>query len=584
MWYMPSGAGAVTLDLAVAGTDSTLITPAPPANLRVGLNMWTLGRPELDGTTTDFNFTVIGGTGMVAAPFTLRLVQRELFADNSWSALVTAPGLDASIALTYGSAASAGLIPLPASAAFGAANVTLQLPAGAVVNPAMAPGGVLSVPLGARGTNNSLTFTVISESGVAAEPFTVTFNVAQFNDNSWSALVAAPGLDSPVALTHESDASAGLIPLPAGAALGTATVTLVLPGGAVVSPATAPGGVLTVPLGAAGTNSSRTFTVSAENGVAAAPFTITFMLDAPAAEPDSSSTGMPSGGESSSGSDGTAADSSTADAASADSSTATDSDPTSSSSSTGSDATPAASSTGVSPTAASSTGSAAPSATYANATLTMQLNYTGRAIPLNLVEEIKAGITAATRFPSRVGQLLLAILQYLNSGGALRRRLLQSGEEVMELQLTFVPADSNDVAAYNVSTALHAQLECATPQCAAAIASASGFLSIYDSPILSTLPAVLVPLSLKVTHGKSDPHVDPPGPNQPPPSDDGKPAGGSNLTNGAVAAIVVGVVIGAALLVGAALMVVQAQRAKERAVGSTASAASAPAATEMTAV
>jgi len=215
----------------------------------------------------------------------------------------------------------------------------------------------------------------------------------------------------------------------------------------------------------------------------------------------------------------------------------------------------------------------------------MQLNFTQSTLPAALIADIKAGITAATGFPSRVGQLLLALLRFISGGGALRRRLLASGAEVAELELTFVPADASDAGAFNVSTALAAQLSCATPACAAAAAAAAGFGSIFEQPALAQMAAALVPGSLKVEAGKVEPAVDPaPGPGPAPANgDDGDD--GSSLTDGAVAAIVVGVVVGTALLAGAAFMAVQAQRAKIRAVGSSAGTqAGAQPQTELTAV
>jgi hypothetical protein len=209
----------------------------------------------------------------------------------------------------------------------------------------------------------------------------------------------------------------------------------------------------------------------------------------------------------------------------------------------------------------------------------MRLNFNQTTVPPPFVSDVKAGITAATGFPSRLGQLLLAQLQFVSGGRALRRRLLQSGEEVTELELTFVPADANDAGAFNVSTALGAQLACDTQACAADAAAAAGFGSIYDQPALAQLIVALVPGSLKIEAGKVDPPVVPPP--GPAPGDDDDDDGPS-LTRGAVAGIVIGVVVGTALLAGAAFMIVQAQRAKGR---STADTAQAPQTqTELTAV
>ena len=99
------------------------------------------------------------------------------------------------------------------------------------------------------------------------------------------------------------------------------------------------------------------------------------------------------------------------------------------------------------------------------------------------------------------------------------------------------------------------------------------------------MAAALVPGSLKVEAGKVPAVEPPPGPGPAPANKDDDGSDGSSLTDGAVAAIVVGVVVGTALLAGVALMVVQAQRAKSRSVASNAGTqAGAQPQTELTAV
>ena len=121
---MPSGVGIVTLDLAAAGMDST-VSSAEPFFMRLGSNRWMLGRPELEGSAQDFSFTVVGGTGVAAAPFTLRLAQRDVYTDNSWSAVVAAPGLTDPVTLSQDSDAATGLIALPSWSALGTATISV---------------------------------------------------------------------------------------------------------------------------------------------------------------------------------------------------------------------------------------------------------------------------------------------------------------------------------------------------------------------------------------------------------------------------------------------------------------------------
>lgn len=517
---MPNGASDITLDLHMYGVDSTIIS-AEPALTRIGSNRWTLGRHELDGTAQDFNFTVVGGTGVIAAPFTLRLMQRPALTDNGWSALVTAPGFTSPVSLTP---TSTGIIQLPTEAAFGNAIVTLSLPTGAFVTPVPETGGMLVVSLGDRGSNVTLTFTVIAENGMAATPFTVTFAVAQSSDNSWRAHVAAPGLVDDILLTQASTAFEGIIHLPAFASFGTATVTLFLPTGASVSPTATTGGVLIVSLGAAGTMTSLTFIVSAENGMEAKPFIVSFQLAA-LVPIESSSTGM-SMEVSSTGNYPTH----TPDA----------------SSSTG--ILMEGSSSGSYPThtsdASSSTGVVDPVVTYSNATVIMQLYYNTTTIPPTLISDLKAGIVVCIRFPAKVGQALHAFYHFVRRSGVVSlRRLLQYGggaTEMTQLTITFTPTNAHDDGATKAALAFSTQLRCLTSQCATDAAVDAGVSSVYSSPLLNALVTAIDPNSVIVHDGITPP---------PPPQPRANSSSSSGMPGGTIAGIVIAVVIGVLLLV-----------------------------------
>jgi hypothetical protein len=161
--------------------------------------------------------------------------------------------------------------------------------------------------------------------------------------------------------------------------------------------------------------------------------------------------------------------------------------------------------------AASSTGSAAPTVTFKNATLSLQLQYNRTTVPATLIEDFKAGIKATTGFPSRAGQSLDVTYDFVlvDRVAAARRRLLAAAAlaaanqvEVLQLTAVFTPADSADVGAYNVSTAIGKQLACADQACAEAVAAEAGFASsIYSAPELTQVTQAVVPNSVVVDGG-----------------------------------------------------------------------------------
>lgn len=464
LWYMPSGAGVLTINLAANGLDSTVSSPAE-AFIRLGLNMWTLGRPELEGTIKEFSFTVIGGTGVNAIPFTLRLLQRQLFGDNGWTAVVVASGMAYPVTLSHVSAASTGVIVLPVESARTMATITFTLPIGATLNLTTLDGVVL-VSLGAAGTNTSLTFNVSAENGVTTAPFTITFDVH------------APTVVPESIVGSSSSSSTG--------SDGSVTGRIA---------------------------SSSTGSVVSNTGMLA------------------SSTGSLSF----TGITGSTSESST------------DITPTAQSS-TGGSLVPVGSSTGgISPT-----GSSVPRLTYTNATISMQLNYNRTTFPHTLIVNMKAGIASSIHFPSKIGQALYTLHEFVSRSSLTRRRLLQIGsigEEVTHLTITFTPADPSDDGASKAALALSAQFKCLTEQCAADAASADGVQSVYTSPLLVAVMVAVDRSSITTIDGVSVPH------SQTPTSDLS-----SNLSDGAIAGIVIGVVIGVALLVTVSWFALRAHR------------------------
>ena len=148
-----------------------------------------LALPATGAAAPAYAFTVTPQSGAAAAEFVLAL--RVAPSSNfNWTALVTAPGLDA-VPLTHESSASAGVFQLAETAAERNATVRLELPYGAAVAPDARD---VTVALPRTGSNVSYTFTVRAQAGTQAEEYTVTFVVAPSNNFNWTALVVpAPG-------------------------------------------------------------------------------------------------------------------------------------------------------------------------------------------------------------------------------------------------------------------------------------------------------------------------------------------------------------------------------------------------------
>jgi hypothetical protein len=187
----------------------------------------------------------------------------------------------------------------------------------------------------------------------------------------------------------------------------------------------------------------------------------------------------------------------------------------------------------------------------------MQLNFNRTTLPPTLIADTKAGISAAIRFPSKAGQVLLVAHQFVSrrasgaSGASARRRLLAAvsvDDEVTQLTVTFTPADARDDGAAKAALALSAQLKCLTAQCAADAAAAAGVDSVRSAPQLAALLAAVDPDSVGTIDGVTPP--------PPQPDDDD---GDSGLSDGAIAGIVISVVVGSLLLAGAAFYVVRAR-------------------------
>jgi hypothetical protein len=132
LWWMPSPAPVVTVELTVFSSLETLRSPLLALS-RVGTNNVSLGWPR--AFTQDLNFSIISETGTVGSNFTVRIVQLGPRSITNWSVLASGSGGYSSI-FTDASSPVALAVQLPASAALGAVSLVLTIPGGATVVPA----------------------------------------------------------------------------------------------------------------------------------------------------------------------------------------------------------------------------------------------------------------------------------------------------------------------------------------------------------------------------------------------------------------------------------------------------------------
>jgi hypothetical protein len=265
LWYMPSPAPTVTLSLTIAA-GATLISPLS-APIRVGTNLVTMGWRV--GNLMDLTWNTKAADGVTTTiSFTLRLTQVALSSSKSWNCVVTIPGVVGTQTLTDASP-NPSTLTVPYDQAGSTVSMTFALAAGATIQP---NGATRTAITGNRGSTTPVSFTVYAEDGSFNAAFVINFYVALSPVKTWSCTVSVPGLA--VSSLTQASANPTSIGVPYNQAGSTATLAFVL-GTATISPAGSPRNVVT---GNRGSSTTASFSVYAEDGTTAGPFTIYFVV------------------------------------------------------------------------------------------------------------------------------------------------------------------------------------------------------------------------------------------------------------------------------------------------------------------
>jgi hypothetical protein len=190
LWYMPSPAGVVSLDLfpaAYSSFTSPLGAIARSGSMRISLGVQ-------GGFLQYLNFSLVAQdrftqTGLVM----IKVIQAAPRTSTSWGAMLSwLNGVPVNLDVT---AFVQGLFvqTVPPALASGVANLAIALTGndGSTLSP---PDTLITLLLGARGSSSSYVFTVFAEDYMISSTFNVTVLVPLLTDNRWSMGVSGAGI------------------------------------------------------------------------------------------------------------------------------------------------------------------------------------------------------------------------------------------------------------------------------------------------------------------------------------------------------------------------------------------------------